>query len=1070
MDSHELQSWRREARFSCLAESLAAKSPPATDWEWGSNMLKTSLFGLAANVLALLAGEVVAKLPYNPSYISNPISRNQTEVYILSPKSSATSNGFKVQSLDISTSFEISQIPISEDLDDVPFATDDSAKSFIPTTDSQGILTVYAGDCHANTSTVWRLLPTDGESTGCFKWKETPVHSEDGQLQIPGAAYLSSAVSYPSVAESSQPGLFVFGGMCPWMDKQDEDWVSAANYSRTMVSLTADMSSSGPSYQAEIVTPESSPVAEAGFAMTPLVPAYSNTSSVKPVQYQSYVLTGGHTQQAFINMSQIALFSLPDASWSYILVNQDGVTSSIPGLEDIDGVEPRSGHTALLTPDGSKIIVFGGWVGDINRPAQPQLAILEVGAAYGGAGDWKWTVPHQSLHGPKTGTGIFGHGAAMLPGGIMLVAGGYSIPQSDLKRSVTGPATNTKRYLFNTSSETWITSYTPMHNIEASRQVSHGPLSSTSQKAGLGVGVGIGFVVIAVIAFFVYRHCSRRSREHRRVREQALRRLALGAERPHFDLTGNIHEPMADITAEKLALHPNAYSWIGNERYPRNNGSQDTGTMSAERTGLLVEIPSPTRGLRRSMHSRGYQSASYLEDSRRNVGFSAIHPIDEGDECEEAIDNGAMTAGKGETQRHSRTSVISNPFSDSARYSDSHNTRSAQHRISAFNEKPAAIEWADDFEAGGTATRALSPDKSDRTLSDLSEGSSSFMSVSSQHTNPLSLNRNLARMFSFRSQGSGPVAPGGSADYEPVRSSSPEGQAHGQLHALSTNAGSSYDPYNELRTETMRSSDKTIVPQGSPRNTTFSQLQAESGLLLGITPLDSSRSGLNMTKSKGRGWIGNVRRTLGSVKKAENIAQPYSVSPENMSSSSQQLQQQRSTSTSPTKSFYSLQEERDSTTGSDSNNIPRRAMSSSSSMLGRKQGAKDWGAKRSSADSAQIRMLQAARATEAGNGNGVASSESGAGGSLSSDSPHFFDYDDDEEWDVEAAAEGRVVQITYTVPKEKLRVVNPGPSGGDDVDDDSIKSPESAEPTKGSSGDGDREGDQNQPRPSDYGQ
>ncbi|PGH07824.1 hypothetical protein GX51_01534 [Blastomyces parvus] len=1012
-------------------------------------MFKTTLFGLAANVVGLLAGEAVAKLPYNPSYISNPISRNQTEVYILSPKSS-TSNGFQLQSLNISTSFDISQIPISGDLDNVPFTTDDGAKSVVPTTDSQGILTVYTGDCHANTSTVWRLLPTDGESTGSFKWKETPVRSEAGRLQVPGAAYLSSAVSYPSVAESSQPGLFVFGGMCPWVDKKDKNWVSAANYSQTMVSLTADMSSSGPSYQAEIVTPEFSPVAEAGFAMTPLVPAYSNTSSAKPVQYQSFVLIGGHTQQAFINMSRIALFSLPDASWSYVLVNQDGVTSSIPGLEEIHGVEPRSGHTALLTPDGNKIIVFGGWVGDISRPAQPQLAILEVGAAYGGVGDWKWTVPHQNLHGLKPGTGIFGHGAVMLPGGIMLVAGGYSIPQSDLKRSVTGPAANTKRYLFNTSSETWITSYTPIHNIETSGQISHGPLSSTSQKAGLGVGVGIGFVVIAGIAFFVYRHCSRRSREHRRVREQALRRLALGAERPHFDLTGNIHEPMSDITAEKLALHPNAYSWIGNERYPRSNGSQDTGAVSAERTGLLVEMPSPTRGLRRSMHSRGYQSASYLEDSRRNVGFSAIHPIDEGDECEEAIDNGAMMDGKGDTQRQSRTSVISNPFSDSARYSDSHNTRSAQHRISAFNEKSAAIEWADDFEAGGTGTRALSPDKSDRTLSDLSEGSSSFMSVSSQHTNPLFLNRNLARMFSFRSQAGGRVAPGDSADYEPVRSSSPEGHAHGQFHALSTNSGSGYGSYNELRTETTRSSDKTIVPQGSPRNTTFGQLQAESGLLLGITPFDPSGSGLNRTKSKGRGWIGNVRRTLGSVKKAENIAEPYSVSPENMSSSSQQLrqQQQRSTSTSPTKSFYSLQEERESTTGSESNNIPRRAISSSSSMLGRKQGAKDWGAKRSSADSAQIRMLQAARAADAGNGNGAASSESGAGGSLSSDSPHFFDYDDDEEWDVEAAAEGRVVQITYTVPKEKLRVVNPGPSGGDDADDDSVKSPKSAEPKK----------------------
>ncbi|OJD11425.1 hypothetical protein AJ78_07808 [Emergomyces pasteurianus Ep9510] len=1024
-------------------------------------MLKTTSFGLIACVLTRLTGEADAKLPYNPSYISNPIPKKRSEVHILSPNPSETSNGFRLQSLDISTSFNISQLPISENLDNVPFAMDDAA--FIPTTDAEGILTIYTGNCHANSSAIWRLLPTNGESRGDFRWQQTPVESDRGRPQVHGPAYLSSAVSYPSVREVTWPGIFVFGGMCPWTDEQDEDWISAANYSQSMVSLTADMSSSSPSYQAEIVAPESSPVAEAGFVMTPLIPAYSNTSSGKQMQHQSFVLTGGHTQQAFINMSQVALFSLPAATWSYVSVSQESVRSSIPSLDHIDGVEPRSGHTAILTPDGSKIIVFGGWVGDISRPAQPQLAILEVGAAYGGAGDWKWTVPHQDLHGPKAGTGIFGHGAAMLPGGVMLVAGGYSIPETALKRSIAPPAANTQGYLFNTSSETWITSYTPANNVEASGQGDHGPLSSTSQKAGLGAGVGIGVVIIAVIACFVYRHCSRRSREHRRIREQELRRLALGAERPHFDLAGNIHEPMSDITAEKLSLHPNAYSWIGNEKYSRNHGSQDTGALAAERTGLLVEIPSPTRGLRRSMHSRGYQSAAYFEDSRRNIGFSAIHPIDEGDEFEESKADGTVIAESGATQRQSRISVISNPFSDSARYSDSHNTPSAQQRMPMFNEKSVVDECGDSFDISGAATRCLSPDKSDRTLSDLSEGSSSFISVSSHHTNPRTLNRNLTQMFSVHSQGSGTVPSDGSAVYEPVRGSSLEGPSQGPLHAQPSNGNSSYDPFNDLGSETTRHSDKTIVPQYSSRSTTFAQLQAESGLLMGTTPFESSRRGLNATRNKGLGWIGNVRRTLGSVKRAENIAQPYSVSPENVSPSSQP-HYQRSTSSSPTKSFYSLQEERESA-GSEANNAPRRAMSTSSSMLRRKQGAKDWGAKRSSADSAQIRTLQAARATDANSANGAASSESGAGGSLGSDSPNLFDYDDDEEWDVEAAAEGRVVQITYTVPKEKLRVVNPGVGDGDD---ESVKSPETTELK--SQADGDAKRDQSQLKQSDPGQ
>ncbi|PGG96601.1 hypothetical protein AJ79_09519 [Helicocarpus griseus UAMH5409] len=987
-------------------------------------MLKGTFLDLTVGALLLWTAEAAARLPYNPSYISSPASENQTEVYILSTNP-ASSTGFQLRSLNISTFFDISKPSISATLGDVPFATDDGAQAFVPTTDAEGILTVHAGDCRTNTSTVWRLLPDDEEPDRSPKWQKSSVKFRG---DVPGPAYLSSAVPYSSAGGTSRPDLYVFGGMCPSTDKNGEDWVHAADYSQTMVSLSADTSSSSPSYQAEVVKPRSSPVAEAGFAMTPLIPAYLNTSSGKPLQHQSFVLTGGHTQQAFINMSQVALFSLPEATWSFIPVNQDEAIASGLDLGNIDGVEPRSGHTAVLTPDGTKIIVFGGWVGDINTPAQPQLAILQVGEEYGGEGDWKWKVPQQGQNGPKPGTGIFGHGAAMLPGGLMFVTGGYQVSGSAQKRSLNDLTANTQGYLFNTSSGNWVTSYSPVSRMEAASRATRGPLSSTSQKAGLGAGLGIGFLIVSVVAFLVYRICSRRSREHRRMREQELRRLALGAERPHFDLAGNIHEPMSHEKAAKLNLHPNPYSWVGDEK-DRRNISEDTGAFTAERTGLLVEVPSPTRGLRRSVHSRNYQSSAYFEESRRHVGFSAIHPIYEGDEYEESTEDGTLVAGKGETQRQSRTSVISNPFSDSARYSDSHNTSSGKRRTSEFNERSATHEWMDNLDNNGDpGNRSESPDKSDRTLSDLSEASGSYLSTTSQNTNPLSLNQNLARMFSFRSQRNGVTGPDGSVLYEPVRSSSPEGYSEGKLHSGSAYT-SNEDPFNDRSTQTTRLSDGSLMPHGSPRNPTFSQLQAESGLLLGTTPLESSKRGLNLTKSKGLGWIGNVRRTFGSVKNADNIAEPFSVSPENMSAS-----QQRSTSTSPTKSFHSLQDGRESA-GSGSINAPRRAMSTSSSMLRRKQGAKDWGAKRSSADSTQL--MQLARAA---NANGTAlSSESGAGGSRSSDSPHFFEYDDDEEWDVEAAAEGRVVQVTYTVPKEKLRVVNAG-AGDDSGDDESVKS------------------------------
>jgi hypothetical protein len=45
---------------------------------------------------------------------------------------------------------------------------------------------------------------------------------------------------------------------------------------------------------------------------------------------------------------------------------------------------------------------------------------------------------------------------------------------------------------------------------------------------------------------------------------------------------------------------------------------------------------------------------------------------------------------------------------------------------------------------------------------------------------------------------------------------------------------------------------------------------------------------------------------------------------------------------------------------------------------------------------------------------------------------------DDDDWDVEGAAEGRRVQITFTVPKERLRVVNATAQDLDNMSERSI--------------------------------
>jgi hypothetical protein len=49
--------------------------------------------------------------------------------------------------------------------------------------------------------------------------------------------------------------------------------------------------------------------------------------------------------------------------------------------------------------------------------------VLELGKGYGGDGDWAWSIPRQTGTGLAKGVGVYGHGAVMLPGAVMMVIG-----------------------------------------------------------------------------------------------------------------------------------------------------------------------------------------------------------------------------------------------------------------------------------------------------------------------------------------------------------------------------------------------------------------------------------------------------------------------------------------------------------------------------------------------------------------------------------------------------------------------------------------------------------------------
>ena len=909
----------------------------------------------------------MATLPYNPTILlSSPTSNVLT--YVFKPSSSDPTKA-ELLALNTSTTVGNTNLPYSTISPSVPFLTDGSS-TYTPVIDGQGNILVLSGDCEkgAQGSKLWQLRAPQTSLLGLAEWDSVNLTINGlGEYQtLVGANYLASGIAF-SVIPNATADVYVFGGMCPNSTGLTADnWTQSANYSNNM--LTMKSVGSSKSYELGLSPNRGTPVAEAGFTITPLNPTFLNsTTNELPSENQNFVLLGGHTQTAFINMSQVALFSLPEQSWTFLPVDfPKNVPSTDLAARNAIGIDSRSGHTAILTSDGKRIIVLGGWVGDVTQSAYPQLVMLELGQGYGGNGDWQWTIPSQTGPGLPTGAGIYGHGATMLEGGVMMVLGGYQIPAAThTKRKRQPPAVSTSTYFFNITSNSWITSYV--------RPVSHGNAGNpngfnndpnqAARRAGLGAGLTLGIlaIVIAAIAYIRYSTLLKRRRD---AREEELRKLAASAQRFHLSAgSQNGHQNMSEMT--QVDSMNDAWPLGGPTAAIRNA----RGEPEAERTGLFFEVPSPTRGLRRSLHSRGsYQPAPRYINGRRTPDFSTIHPIDERDEDDEAAINGESTADHEMLQTKdfdllSNVPVL-NPFRDPTDQSRSPSPQSPQEREREIRK------WVNDWTAADALMHhhpgRLSPEKTDRTSSTLSDQSArSMLSSSSFQQSVGTISRNLSQRSAA------------------IFSATP---------FRSTNDTTPIDPQHVASSqrrspEHRRSQSLTLYPNSRPTiatpdtfataNTTLTPSQFEDEALLGNLTDASSPT---RTQSRARGWMGNVRRAFTGDRSA-------STSPEHGDS----------TSSSPTKHAYA------------DAGLPRRAASTGAVLWKTRQGAKDWDVE---GGSPQVEVKQQG---------------------------------EEDEWDVESAVERRVVQVMFTVPKEKLRVVNKNPDG----DGESVLSSEFREDTNG---------------------
>ncbi|KAJ5385246.1 hypothetical protein N7517_003157 [Penicillium concentricum] len=905
---------------------------------------------------ALALVDPSSAIPYTPSSIFLSPQHNDSLAYILRPSSTGET---EFVSLNLSSSIDVEDLSCQTLLKSTPFHSSDQNSSFVPAINDQGLITVYSGNCHNATDNpvLWQFYPNSKSLVGNGTWDRLPVISSDAKT---APNYLAAGFTYSSSRRGNESSMYAFGGMCPFANGTDETWVSAANYSRSTVVL-------GPSpyyntkYTAATTGKRAPPIAEAGMAVVPLQPTYSAGSAGKQ---QDFLFIGGHTRQAFLNMSQLAIFSLPQQSWSFVSAISDSTPETELTVRDTVSVEPRSGHTAVLSEDGNKVFVFGGWVGDITVPAEPQFAVLELAEGFGGAAEWIWTAPSFEGPGIAEGAGIFGHGAAMLPGGVMMISGGYDIPKPSSKRASTTAQSNSRVYLYNVTSSSWVTSYSNPAASPSNTSPGSSKLSS-SQKAGLGVGLGIGCPAAMAIVLCGWNY--HRKRRVKGKRDSQLRELALGAERSHF-WGRDCPTQASSIRSSGMSERRDGpvYPWSANRTQTARPDWKDQGEGTAERTGLLMDPTSPSKNNRPPVvppvNNRpfSYRNSEY----RRSDATGDIHPIDEREEDEAMFREHLMATIPPETRPTAKTTEPDDPFSDTP-YATPRSTIFGVG-LGPFYSRRKDIGSAD----------AESPTKSEHTATNLTDHSA----------------------FSFAS--SQPVGKVNQARAVLVDRPTSWGSGRPSLEYLAVGSTHS-DPDGVAPSEKSVSADSYSTAQ-----TNLSNRQSENESLL-FDAIDSNTAPPSPSKlpreskPKASDWVMNTMRRALTMSRRSPDSQLYS----------------SATTTSTAHRASGI--DRSSTilgSGQRSSAVPstpRRAVSASAELFRRKQGAKDWNARKRVSDD----VFNTARPTRD-------DIFVGAPGYLGNEAGFGDDEEDVHDWDLEGAAEGRRVQTTFTVPREKLRVVN----------------------------------------------
>ncbi len=1089
---------------------------------------------LALALAAAGVGTVSATiLPYNPTTIF--LSPNDSSVaYIIDDQAG------NLLTLNISSTIKAGDIDAIT-ANKLPFSESDTSISYTPSISPSGSIGIYAGSCDSNSS-LW-TYPYSTSNEGAT-WSEIPTSDSSSLSTLGGGhgpGYLASSFYFSTNVETDDTNrsIYTFGGMCPTGSAADEETLQAgANYTNRMLKLSPLARKWPLAYEASLSAVTGlKPVPEAGFTMTALQSTYSNSSSGHVTQAQTYVVIGGHTEGAFIGMNQVALFSLPQESWTFQSVstgpsepNSELATierrrrkyATVPVSSDgrvakrqSNGVpESRSGHTAVLSSDGSRIIVFGGWVGDVNTPAEPLLAVLHLGSGFGGVGAWSWELPE--MNGTEFGLGkkdgIYGHGAIMLPGDMLMFAGGNKIAPTESKTKRADPGL--QAMFLDTTSMTWTDGYTnpdydPSNPSAPGQSGSGGPAGSgdTSKKVAIGTGVGVAIFAIfgAVALFFWYRR--KLNRKHVAARDRDLAALSQTTHR-NMAFYGEQAEMQQRIGADSLGSRTLSQGWgFGGESAidaytgaaygPIEYQGYDHGHVEEGGVSYVqpqqpggFQIPRKPANIR---NARGVYQPAPLSQNNHYSNFElgaphsranslgtagAIHPIYEADEDDHGdmantnlidaqrlhdlpgpspVESNSDPFQDPESQRGSRMMpILELPPRSPSR--GRNGTSPERYDLTKEEREREIKEWVSDWAAadtyamGHTASTSgphgtrntqshsrLSPSKdtnsySGRTDSNLSDQSAVTLSRNnSAGTRTKSLTAFFTGGGGWGMFGSGNMPQGGGVSrqltiinneylgpasgrvtaepYYPSGSTSPEGDSRNSTLTASGPAGTLQPPKSSGNGSNKSGSSGNSVSHHS----NGSYITAQSHISAGFIGLKEQAENLlprpgawepgSPSKSKGLkrrspGWLGSIKKALGR----EEWVGSSGTEPEDR----ENLRYDGvgyggyADSPSPTRTGFDDHPYADRAYNDES--FPTRTASASASLWRRKQGRGDW------EDSPDERAFAGGVQR-----NLTVAVPPGAGKE---------DRAEDEDWDVEKAVQGRQVQVMFTVPKERLRVVN----------------------------------------------